>query len=61
MNNYPILSPLHQEGDIEDNTQHPHAVTRRDSSECKTRLAACSLSHEMNITQMKLKISSEVQ
>lgn len=33
MSNYPILSPLHQEGDIEDNTQHPHPATTRDSQE----------------------------
>lgn len=37
MNNYPILTPLHQEGDTEDNTQHPHAVTRRDAEELSAK------------------------
>lgn len=37
LNNYPILTPLHQEGDIADNTQHPHAVTRRDSKELSAK------------------------
>lgn len=48
MNNYPILGPLHQEEDIEDNTQHPHTVTRGTHKNCVQNKAGCMFTFPRN-------------